>query len=616
MSAVAAPVARQVSAPPPEPRRRRRALVLTGVYLALAAFYIAHSLPRATPFGFLDELIYGKLAQNLGFGEGLSYQGVPVTAYKTIYPFVIAPVWAIFSDHDRAYHAVLVVNALLMSAVLFPAYAIARRIVTFPWAVTAGAAAALTPAMAWASMVMTESIAYPLAGLSLWATIVAVARPGPKTAVVAVAAACLAASARSGSLVLLAVFALAVVIDVARFGGGWRERAAAHRVSLLVIGGGLLAALAIVALGRRESLVGTYGGQNSEFGPSHLLGLIPEYITVIAVSTLLVPFVALIVLGSSRRWWRDRELGPLLVVATAAVICYVVVAAWATAALGPPLRERYVFYPTVVLAALWVGLWGRASPRAVALASAALAVWMVPLISGLHAERSGAFVNYTLGGIVDSKPLPLIAELPVWLGRDVQLWAAAMAGLGLLSWWALRRGRTRASIAVFVIPPLLFGAVIVSLRNHDLGVQAQMQYGMRMEPPDAIDAISGGEPAAFVRTGTATARDLWHLELWNRTLDRSWRTPGVEPRKMVGQDCELAMSPDGEIAPSQALRETAEDPQRPCAGRALARFLVFNDPSQDERVLNGRLRLRSNGTTVWEVPPGVRPRLRLTPSGG
>lgn len=612
----------------PRRRRRRRELVLAAVYVIIAAFYVAHSLPRATPFGFLDELIYGRLAQNLGFGEGLTYQGLTVTAYKTLYPFVIAPAWALFSDHDRAYDAALLINALLMSSVLFPAYAIARRVASFPWAVTAGAAAALTPAMAWASMLMTESLAYPLAALSLWATTIAVARPGPRTALIAVAAACLAATARSHALVLLAVFALAVVIDIARFGRDWRERAAAHRVSLLAIGAGLLAGIAVLALGLLGSVVGTYGGQNRSYGLGDVLAYAPQHLPLLAVSTLLVPLVALLALAADRRWWRDPAVGPVLVVGVAAVIGFVAVAAWATASLGPPVRERYVFYPTAVLVALWVGLWGRASLRAFAVATGVLVVWLAAVIPGTFPqEAAGEWATYTLGR-VGSFALPRIAphlqihlgisipyEVPGWLGGDLPLWPIALLGAGALTYWALRRGPTPASVAAFAVPPLLFGALVVSMRNHDLGAQSQMQFGLRMQPPDAIDRVTRGEPAAFVRTSSATEPpDLWHLELWNRSLDRAWRIADVEPRAQVGQECELSMSPRGVLRPSRAWRARADDPRRPCAGRPLARFLVFTDPTHDERVLNGRLRLRSNDTTVWELRPGVAPKVQLTPA--
>jgi len=108
-----------------------RVAAVFGLYLVLAAVLILHQRGRVVPDGFIDELTYGRVAQNLAAGDGFTYQGLS-PGYRSLLPYAIAPAWALFSG-STAYHAALVVNAALMNLVVFPAYAIARRVAPFGW---------------------------------------------------------------------------------------------------------------------------------------------------------------------------------------------------------------------------------------------------------------------------------------------------------------------------------------------------------------------------------------------------------------------------------------------------------------------------------------------------
>ncbi|MDA0164751.1 hypothetical protein OM076_31070 [Solirubrobacter ginsenosidimutans] len=598
------------------PARSRTALRLTAAYLALVALYVAYSWTRATPFGFVDELVYGKLAQNLAHGQGLSYEGLSVTAYKTIYPFVIAPAWALFSDPDRAYHAALVINALLMPAVMFPAYAIARRVATPGWALVAAIAAAVAPAMAWSSLLMTEALAYPLAGLALFATVRTIARPGPATGIQALLACVAAATARSQLLALLVVLALAVMLDIARHGGDARARLREHRVLVALLGAGVAVALVLILGGYRESLIGNYSadvGRGSPLGD--VLTYLPRYVTVLAVSSLLMPLIALGALATKRDAWRDPALGPVLVVATTAAVTFLLVGAWASATISPELRERYVFYPVPVLVALWVALPGRASARRVLVVAAILTAWLLPVFPGLYGDASAEWVGYTLNSLVQSLPVNLI--WPAWLpGADFKLWAVAAAVMGVLTWWALLGGKrisTPLKALAFCIPVVAFGVGVVTARQHDLGAQASVQLALRPRPPDWIDRHVDG-PAAFIATTEDSLRDQWHFELWNQRLDRAWRLSSVPAVSSIGQRCELDVGPDGTLTPSAAQQRVAADPAKPCAGAALPRYLVFWDRVHRISIPNAKLIYRDDAATLWKVPEGVVPRLKLLPA--
>src|SRR5438094_3539633 len=164
------------------PRALARRLALPLTFLAAAVYHFLQSRGHATPTVFNDELLYAKLSQGIAAGHGLAIRGEHFFFPAPLAPLVQAPAWLLGSMTD-AYAAAKLLNAVVMSAVVFPSYWLARRVVRPSFALLTAAAAVATPAMFYHAYMMSEALAYPvflvavavltraLAGQSRWAAI-------------------------------------------------------------------------------------------------------------------------------------------------------------------------------------------------------------------------------------------------------------------------------------------------------------------------------------------------------------------------------------------------------------------------------------------------------------
>ena len=85
----------------------------------------------------------------------------PLAAYLT------APLWWV-DDVPTAYGLIKALGAILMATAVFPAYGLARLAVRPPWALFAAAGAGISPALAYAPILVKEPSAYPAATLALF----------------------------------------------------------------------------------------------------------------------------------------------------------------------------------------------------------------------------------------------------------------------------------------------------------------------------------------------------------------------------------------------------------------------------------------------------------------
>jgi hypothetical protein len=426
------------------PTRAVRVWILVGIWAGLSALLAYRLQSRDTPYVFVDEAFFGKLGQNVGNGDGFTYQGQP-SSFRTLYPYLIAPAWVFFKG-EAAYHAALAINAAAMSAALFPTYALARRVAPFAWAVLAGVLAAVSPSIVWSGMLMTESLAYPAAALALWAMVEALARPGLRAVLVLAGALLFAALVRGQLAVLAAAFPAAVAIDLLVNRRRLRERIGEHRWLLAAAGAGLAVALLLVLFGNRDFLLGSYDRVADETPP---FGALAETsLSYLAVLAIAVAFVPLIAAGALMLWprnWRDTQLGPVLAVMLPAVVVLVVSAAWVTETVSPELRERYVFYAMPGLAACAAALPRYGRWPLVAGVGALLAFYMRPTWPNLMG-RSEDWRDYdfdALRGLLLGPNHSYVEAVPLDLLQDVQRARAVFVVLIVAAVAFALRGRFR-----------------------------------------------------------------------------------------------------------------------------------------------------------------------------
>ena len=143
------------------------AVPLASIYVWLSAVYAFEAWRRVTPWLFGDELEFTQLARSIAATGHPAERGQPHSA-DSLYNYLVAPFWRIH-DVAAAYSAVKYVDVLIMVAVIFPTYLLARMMVGKTAALFAAAGAGAVPALAYSSYLVQEPIAYPYAAFCFFA---------------------------------------------------------------------------------------------------------------------------------------------------------------------------------------------------------------------------------------------------------------------------------------------------------------------------------------------------------------------------------------------------------------------------------------------------------------
>ena len=210
---------------------------------------------RATPTFFADEYIYGELGRSLAESGRPLIRGVSASFPALLQPLLTAPAW-LFEDVETSFRAIQVAGALAMSLAAIPVFLLARRLGLGTGVSFAVAALGLVvPDFVYASWVLAEPFAYPLALGAVAVGTVALARPSLRLQLAFLALAGLATFARVQFAVLPVCFLAAVLVM------GLRERRAraALREQVLVLAALALPALVFLAAGPGR-ILGFYEG--------------------------------------------------------------------------------------------------------------------------------------------------------------------------------------------------------------------------------------------------------------------------------------------------------------------------------------------------------------------
>ena len=81
------------------------------------------------------------------------------SGFGSLYTYLVAPAW--WLDPTDAWEAAKLIGVLVMTAAIFPAYGLARFVVSRPWAVAAAIGAVAAPPLAYAPYLLEEPLAYP-----------------------------------------------------------------------------------------------------------------------------------------------------------------------------------------------------------------------------------------------------------------------------------------------------------------------------------------------------------------------------------------------------------------------------------------------------------------------
>jgi hypothetical protein len=497
----------------PRPRRLPGPkIVLAGIYLLAVAYHWLQSRAHVSPAVFGDELLYSKLAQSLAAGDGFTVRGEPVFFPAPLAVVFQAPAWLIDSVPD-AYALVKALNTVLMSAAVFPAYWLARRVARPSFALVAAAAAVAGPPMLYGPYLMSEALAYPVFLVALATMLRAIERPSGRWEAAVVGVSVAAVLTRMQFVVLPIAYLLAAPAAGLLSGDSLRVALRRHRMSL----GALALFVALPAL-TGGVVLGSYAG-------AAMLGYeVKSVLSWTGFTAALLPFAAgflvvpgaILGLGVSLLRPRTRtEAGfGALVLATGVLI--LLEAGLIAAGEAERALERYTIYlvPLVFIAFFAYaerGAPGRRLYVALAIAGAATA-WLMPFPA-----RAGTIFTF------DTPTFSVYAQLARWWGHAnaATIFAAVpLFGGAAIAIVGLRRTAAALGVGVATLVVLVAAGIPAYAGDHELtGGTLKYRAG---SPPDWLDR-SGLGPADYLQLPGGSAHYGWLLETWNRDFGRPIR---------------------------------------------------------------------------------------------
>jgi hypothetical protein len=514
-------------------RQRARASVgalvpLAAAYVGLVVLYAWQAWERATPTLFSDEIEFTLVSRSIAdTGEALWRGTEPPSV--SLYEYLAAPAWWL-DDVGDAYGAIKLLGVLLMTAAIFPAYGLARFVVSRPYALFAAVGTVVAPALSYSPFLVEEPLAYPVSTLALYL----IARAGVRTtwwsAGLAAAVCVVAVLVRTQLAVLLPVLLLVLGARA------WRaERVRAWRETLTrwdwVGASVLLVGLALVlsaVAGRRSD---SWYVATSSFKDRMLeYGLWAGGALAIGVGIL--PLVAwLVSLVRPRAELRDAGTAAFVLVSVGSLATFglytAVKAAYLSTRLAIVIAERNLIYLTPLL---FVGaalvLERRTISRLAVGAATALAVYLV--VSTPYALET--YPNYETHGLAIAAFANRIPKWPADTIETVLVLVALGCGLALFALRSLRGRGLHVLVGTLAVLVLAWSLTTeIYAANGERGA-SDRQYATLPKPADWVDRATGGDSAVFVGQGISDPNPFWQLEFWNRSVKWVWGLDGSAPR--------------------------------------------------------------------------------------
>ena len=173
---------------------------------------------RKTPTIFTDEIEFTEISRSIAATGRATLRGGSASRRRTsrCYAYLAAPAWWL-DDVGSAYTAIKILGVLVMTAAIFPAYALARLVVSRPYALFAAIGTAAAPALAYSPFLVDEPLAYPVSTLALLLIARAGIRPSTTSVGLALAACLVGVLVRTQLAILLPVLGLVLL------GRAWRS---------------------------------------------------------------------------------------------------------------------------------------------------------------------------------------------------------------------------------------------------------------------------------------------------------------------------------------------------------------------------------------------------------
>jgi hypothetical protein len=524
--------------------RLSSAIPLAVGYLVLCSLYSWQASKRDTPTIFTDELQFAQVSRAIAETGRPAWRGQSY-GFDTLYTVLQAPVWWL-DDTADAYGVAKTLGVLLMTAAVFPAYLLARTVLSRPWALFAALATGVIPGLSYAPFLMEEPLAYPYATLTLWLIARALADVRRGTILPALAACAVAPLVRGQLAVLIPTLALGLGVllwQAARFRELRRGWSAWDWAGVVALGIGFMVAASAFLGHQSESwyrATGFYKGRMLEYG----LWAVGALGIGIGILPLVGGLAALALRGNG-----DRAERAFVITTASAIACFgfytAVKAAYISTEFATRVEERNVIYLAPLLFIGTAMLLERPRARLWAVGAAGLLALYLVRTTPYELE------SYPYG---DAPALSMLAlgnrEFALDAGGiERVLVVALLIGVALLVARTIVRGDrlslALAGVTAAAILAWTLTAEIYAARGFD--AQASQLFANLPQPADWVDEATGGEPAMYFGQAIDDPNGIYLLEFWNRTVEKVWSLDGSARPPTLSPDLASA---DGTLTPS------------------------------------------------------------------
>ncbi len=507
------------------------AIPLATVFVWLLALYAWEARGHTSPWLFTDELELTDFARAIAHTGHAARRGDP-HFFQTLYAFVLAPAWWLHAV-SQSYAVIKYVGVVTMTLSVFPAYFLARTIVSPRAALFAGAATGAAPALAYAPMILEEPLAYPYASLCFLLIAKALVTRTRWWLAGAIAASLVAPLVRGELAVIPVLFALAGVVYFLSSEPGRRWRAswsAWDWVGAITLAAGAMILFSAVVGHRSQSwyvATGFYRGRMVEYG------LWAAGALTIGVGLLPV-VVGIAALWRPKDEERTPELRAFVALSFSAFVAFglytAVKAAFISTTFATRVEERNLIYVVPLLAvatALWLE---RPRLRLVPLACATgfVAYLIVSTPYQLDSVPYGDALGLAIAQM-SNRNLAFTDGAVEWA-----LVIALAVGVVLLVAPRLLARRRQAVVGVLAVTAGLVlawnlaGQISASTYSNNTSKTYLRNFP---DPPTWLDAYTRGKPTLYVGQNMNTGTDLgiWLTEFWNPSLRQVWSLDGSAP---------------------------------------------------------------------------------------
>jgi hypothetical protein len=522
-----------VTVPPPERGghldRLLTAFPLALAYVLLLMLYAWQVSRHSTPWLFTDELQWAEESRGVAH-HGVSQLRGHDVAFSSLYPYVIAPAWWVTST-STGYAIAKYINAAIMTASLFPGYALTRLFTSRPAATAAGIATAAIPAIVYSGLLIPEPLAYFWATLALWLIARALLRRTPAAIGAAVLAVLIGIAVRSELAVLIVAAGIAGAILVATSAPG-RALIASWSVIQRVGAVALVLGVSIYC-----GTILTHHSDTWRTGTLHHHRMFEYGMWAIGAFTIGVGVLPAVVtlawlLGNRFREERERVLGALLVGAVFGFGVYTgVKASKLSTVFAIRVEERNFIYVAPLVFAV-VALWTTAGrtrfvPLLLSAGGIAYLLYVTPYhnVEDFYSDAPGLSVLQWL-----NRKYYFTTTDARWLLYGIMVGTViALAAIEILvRGRRLSRLATPAGVvlAVLVIGWNLWGEAAAADGSN------RFSRGFRsvlVEPPDWIDRTTGHHRALFIGQSLAGSNEFWSIEFWNQSIQDVWSVDASAP---------------------------------------------------------------------------------------